>query len=166
MEDKNIEVIAKVDLLDFPAIKSSNMIKVKRPVDQTFEISSPFGWREDPIEKKQKFHGGIDFKCPIGTPVYAMADGYIDAAGWVKEDDHSFDLGLRIRQDVIIDGKPFILWYGHLSKLSIKPVELVKTGQLLGYSGNSGRSSGPHLHVQAREKDTSQLYDFEFYGQV
>lgn len=165
MENKDVTVMATVKVAEFPTIKSNNIIRVKRPVTNEFPINSPFGWREDPyIKGHQKFHGGIDFKCPIGTPVYAMADGEIDAAGWVKEDDHQFDFGLRIRQNAIIDGKQFILWYGHLSELKIKAVEQVKEGQLIALTGNTGHSTGPHLHVQAREKDTSQLYDLEFYG--
>lgn len=165
MTNDEVKIETSVTVQFEPKIKSDNVLLLKRPVKDEFPISSPFGWRENPFKKgEQKFHNGVDFSVPVGTPVYAMASGSCYMAGWENPNNDKQGFGLRIWQESVIEGKTIYFWYGHLSKHEIKPVEQIKEGQLIGYSGNSGSSTGPHLHVQAREKNTGTLFDMEFYA--
>jgi len=143
----------------------NEVLHVGRPVGEKFPISSPFGWRNNPFKpEEKKFHKGIDFSTPIGTPVYAMVDGVCISAGWEDPKDQKKGFGLRVWQESVIDGRTIYFWYGHLSETKIKPVELIKKGQEIGITGNSGSSTGPHLHVQAREKNTGKLFDMVFHA--
>lgn len=87
------------------------------------------------------YHTGVDFAVKEGTEVIAVADGKIEPANWGKS------YGIQAVQKV--DGGWVI--YAHLSKLNVKPGDSVKTGQLIGLSGNTGNSSGPHLHFEFRD---------------
>jgi murein DD-endopeptidase MepM/ murein hydrolase activator NlpD len=87
-------------------------------------------------------HTGVDFAVPIGTPVLAVADGKIENASWGKA------YGKQIIQKV--DGGWVI--YAHLNALRVKPGATVKKGQIIGESGNTGNSTGPHLHFELRDK--------------
>lgn len=101
-------------------------------------ITSRFGMRWG------KLHAGIDFGVPIGTPIYAIADGVVVKA--VNDQGHSkvsWGNYVKIRHD----GENYTL-YGHMSEVVVKEGQMVKQGQLIGYSGNSGRSTGPHLHFE------------------
>lgn len=161
-EDQKIDVSIQVK---FEPHFKNETLHLKRPVDEKFPISSPFGWRENPFKKgEQKFHNGIDFATPVGTPVYAMAEGFCFKSGLENEQKQTQGFGLRVWQESVIDGRTLYIWYGHLSKVEIQPVEQIKKGQLIGYSGNTGASRGPHLHVQAREKNTEKLFDMVFYA--
>ena len=88
------------------------------------------------------YHTGVDFAVPIGTPVLAVADGKISKANWGKA------YGNQVVQAV--EGG-FVI-YAHLNKVRVKPWQHVKKGQIIGESGNSGNSSGPHLHFEYRSK--------------
>jgi murein DD-endopeptidase MepM/ murein hydrolase activator NlpD len=88
------------------------------------------------------YHTGVDFAVPTGTRVVAVADGKIENANWGKS------YGNQVVQKV--DGGWVI--YAHLNKVRVKPGALVKAGDLVGESGNSGNSSGPHLHFEYRSK--------------
>ena len=90
----------------------------------------------------KKYHTGVDFAVPVGTPVLAVADGKIEKANWGASYGH------QVVQKV--DGGWVI--YAHLNKVRIKPGQVVKKGDLVGESGNSGNSSGPHLHFEYRSK--------------
>jgi murein DD-endopeptidase MepM/ murein hydrolase activator NlpD len=87
-------------------------------------------------------HTGVDFAVPVGTPVLAVADGKIENASWGKA------YGKQIVQKV--DGGWVI--YAHLNALRVKPGAKVKKGQIIGESGNTGNSTGPHLHFELRDK--------------
>jgi murein DD-endopeptidase MepM/ murein hydrolase activator NlpD len=103
------------------------------------DISCPFGWRSDPFTHTRRFHTGVDIRCPIGTPIHAAADGVVIVAG------HGGAYG----NYVIIDhGGGMSTLYGHQSRLVVRNGETVKQGQLIGYSGSTGRSTGPHCHFQ------------------
>lgn len=128
-----------------------------RPVDPQFRLSSPFGARV--LGGANEFHKGIDFAVPVGTPVKAVAPGFCFRAGWESETDHTRGFGLRVWQAFKYQGRDFYAWYGHLSVLTAKEGEVITEGQIVGLSGNTGRSTGPHLHVQFREKNTSLIYD-------
>lgn len=139
-------------------------IKLRRPVAAEFRISSPFARRV--IDGKEEFHNGYDFAVPVGTPVYACADGAAFRCGWQDDQDRKIGYGLRLMQEIEqLDGimkKRFYVWYGHLSKLAVKEGDRILAGQLIGYSGNTGRSTGPHCHVGCREKDTSNFMEIEW----
>lgn len=144
------------------------MLKVKRPVDKKFPINSPFGGppRElkiaDEVERQVKPHQGIDFKCPLGTTVTAVAAGRIIRTGYQDEFNKKAGLGLRIMQEFIFEGQRYICCYGHLSGLLISENDDVVEGQEIGLSGMTGHAEGPHLHVQFRKADTSAWLNAEF----
>jgi murein DD-endopeptidase MepM/ murein hydrolase activator NlpD len=87
------------------------------------------------------YHTGVDFAVPTGTPVLAVADGKIENANWGKA------YGNQVVQKV--EGGWVI--YAHLNKVRIKPGAVVKAGELVGESGSTGNSSGPHLHFEMRD---------------
>lgn len=142
------------------------MLKVKRPVDAKFPINSPFGKvREIVIDGKKEVtspHQGIDFKCPMGTPVCAVADGRIIKTGYQDENNHKSGLGLRIMQEFKQDDDRYIVCYGHNSGLLVKEGDWVTAGQEIALSGMTGRAEGPHVHVQFRKLNTSNWINAKF----
>jgi murein DD-endopeptidase MepM/ murein hydrolase activator NlpD len=104
-------------------------------------VGSSFGQREDPFNGEGKFHTGIDIEAPYGTPVRAAADG--DATG------ESMGAGYG-RQVVLNHGHDVLTVYGHLSAIAVLPGQHVIRGQVIGYVGQSGRATGPHLHYEVR----------------
>lgn len=113
---------------------------LKTPVDGA-RISSGFGMRNHPVLGYSKMHKGIDFAAPIGTPVYAAGDGVIEKAGpW-----SSYGNYMRIRHT-----STYSTAFGHLSGYAkgIQPGVRVRQGQIVAYSGNTGRTTGPHLHYE------------------
>ncbi|MFN1581436.1 M23 family metallopeptidase [Vibrio rotiferianus] len=105
-------------------------------------ISSGFGKRIHPITKTTKMHRGLDFAVNIGTPIYAPADGVAEVTRRSKKGSGNF---LRLQHSF-----GFSSSYSHLKSFKVKSGEFVKKGQLIGMSGNSGLSSGPHLHYEIR----------------
>ncbi len=105
-------------------------------------VTSPFGWRYHPIYHTKLFHSGVDFRAKIGTPVKASADGRVIFAGWLR------GYGRVI---VIKHKKGFETRYAHLSKIKVRRGQYVKQGQIIALSGNSGISTGPHLHFEIRK---------------
>ena len=108
-------------------------------------ISSSFGERQDPIDGEEgSFHPGIDIAAAFGTPVRAPADGIVLKASF----------GDGYGREIIIDhGNGISTLYGHLSGYAVTPGERVHRGQVIGYLGDSGRSTGPHLHYEVRIHD-------------
>jgi murein DD-endopeptidase MepM/ murein hydrolase activator NlpD len=101
-------------------------------------ISSPFGYRRNPFGGwASEFHDGVDLVCNIGTPVPVTADGIVTYAGW----DYTY--GRKVEVD---HGNGIVTFYGHNSRLAVNVGDHVKKGDIISYSGNTGRSSGPHLH--------------------
>lgn len=126
-------------------------MKVHKPIAASFRISSPYGPRIDPVTKKEgSFHYGVDFSAPEGTPIVASIAGKIDAAGWENEKDQKQGFGLRVRQIIEVGSKKFYVFYAHLSSLAVKAGDTVEAGTRVGLSGNTGKSSGPHLHFEIR----------------
>jgi murein DD-endopeptidase MepM/ murein hydrolase activator NlpD len=104
-------------------------------------IGSSFGQREDPINGEGAFHPGIDIEAPYGTVVRAAGDG----------DVLNENMGAGYGRQVVLDhGHDLITLYGHLSAVSVVPGQHVVRGQLIGYVGQSGRATGPHLHYEVR----------------
>lgn len=103
-------------------------------------LISGFGMRMHPILRIRKMHTGIDMEARMNTPVHATGDGVIKFAG-AKANGY----GTHIDVD---HGYGFVTKYAHLSKIAVKSGQKVKRGQLIGYSGNTGQSAGPHLHYE------------------
>lgn len=113
-----------------------------RPVDAGY-ISSKFGYRKDPFKDRKKFHKGIDIAVPIGAEVKASSSGRIIFSG--RKGGYG--------NTVIIEHRNgYRTLYGHLSKLRVRKGQQVKQGQLIALSGNTGRSTGPHLHFEVHRK--------------
>jgi len=113
--------------------------------DGKFRVSSPFGYRTDPLNGTRKMHSGFDFACNPGNPVYASGDGTV-----VKVAFELFGYG----NSIIIDhGFGYKTRYAHLKSINVTEGMEIKRGECIGYSGNSGRSSGPHLHYEVIYKD-------------
>ncbi len=104
-------------------------------------VASSFGEREDPINGEGAFHSGIDIDAPYGTPVRAAADGNVS--------DASMGAGYG-REIVLNHGHDVLTVYGHLSAIAVVPGQHVIRGQVIGYVGQSGRATGPHLHYEVR----------------
>ena len=107
-------------------------------------ISSGFGWRTDPHYKTKKFHAGLDFSAPIGTPIYATGDGVIEKAIQRRYNTKA-GLGNFVK---IKHGYGYQTLYGHMSKVVVRKGQKVKRGQIIGYVGNTGKSTAAHLHYE------------------
>ena len=103
-------------------------------------MASGYGYRSDPFTKVRKFHYGMDFTAPRGTPIYATGDGTVKRA-----DGRASGYGRHIRID---HGYGYISLYAHLYKYNVKRGQRVKRGDLIGYVGSTGRSQAPHLHYE------------------
>lgn len=109
------------------------------PLKGKVVITSGFGMRLHPIHKVKKQHKGVDFKAPMGTPVYATSDGEV-----VKAEFHKgYGNHVIIRHD-----KQFSSLYGQLSKMEVKVGQKIKRGDVIGAVGSSGASTAPHLHYE------------------
>jgi murein DD-endopeptidase MepM/ murein hydrolase activator NlpD len=105
-------------------------------------VTSSFGERQDPINGEGAFHAGIDIAAPIGSPVRAVADGDVIQAASTS--------GGYGREIVIDDGHDIETVFAHLSVVAVVAGQHVTRGQVIGYVGDSGRSTGPHLHYEVR----------------
>lgn len=103
-------------------------------------IASGFGYRIDPVYKVAKFHAGLDFAAPQGTPIYATADGVIKEA--------NYNAGGYGNHVVINHGYGYETLYGHMYKIKAKPGDHIKRGEVIGYVGSTGKSTGPHCHYE------------------
>jgi murein DD-endopeptidase MepM/ murein hydrolase activator NlpD len=104
-------------------------------------VASSFGEREDPINGEGAFHTGVDIDAPYGTPVRASADGTVTGA----------QMGAGYGRELTLDhGHDVVTLYGHLSAVAVYPGQHVTRGEVIGYVGESGRATGPHLHYEVR----------------
>ncbi|MCU0421964.1 MAG: M23 family metallopeptidase [Bacteroidia bacterium] len=140
LQTKSMEQLAKLAenktefLASIPAIQPIPNKKLK-------SIASGFGYRMHPIYKTYKMHTGMDFTAPTGTPIYATGNGRVVPAGE--------EGGSGYGNHVVIDhGFGYKSLYAHMFKIKVRMGERVKRGQLIGFVGNTGLSSGPHLHYE------------------
>jgi len=105
-------------------------------------VTSRFGWRADPFTGRAQFHAGTDIRLAYGHEVQAVAPGRVASVG------ERSGYGLTV---VIDHGRGLETRYAHLSQASVKAGDVVDSGQVVARSGNSGRSTGPHLHLEARQ---------------
>ncbi|PKP47013.1 MAG: peptidase M23 [Bacteroidetes bacterium HGW-Bacteroidetes-12] len=108
-------------------------------------MASGFGYRTDPVYKTTKFHAGMDFTAPTGTPIYATGDGII-----IQSDAEASGYGNHVRID---HGYGYITLYAHMSEIGVKVGQKIKRGDVIGYVGNTGKSVGPHCHYEVRKND-------------
>lgn len=127
----------------------SNTSAWAKPLKASYRISSPFGWRIHPISGEKKFHSGLDMATATANiPVYAPANGKVAALG----NQGNSGLGKYITLDNgTIDGKKVSSVYGHLNDFAVATNQMVYTGQLIGFVGSTGYSTGPHLHFTVKE---------------
>ncbi len=153
VQSKSLDEIAelakeKEQLLSaIPAIQPVRNENLKR-------IASGFGWRNDPFTKVKKFHYGMDFTAPRGTPVYATGDGRVERA-----DNRATGYGNHIRLN---HGYGYTSLYAHLYKYNVRVGQKVKRGDLIAYVGSTGRSEAPHLHYEIY-KDGERINPINFY---
>ena len=106
-------------------------------------VASGYGMRMDPIYHSRRFHAGMDFTAPTGTDIYATGNGRVLSAGWQQgygncvEIDHGFG---------------YVTLYGHMHSISVNAGQTVKRGEVIGLVGNTGKSTGPHLHYEVHYK--------------
>lgn len=103
-------------------------------------VASGFGYRIDPIYKVPKMHAGLDFTAPTGTPIYATADGRVKEA--------NFNTGGYGNHVVIDHGFGYETLYGHMVRIKARAGQTVKRGEVIGWVGSTGKSTGPHLHYE------------------
>jgi murein DD-endopeptidase MepM/ murein hydrolase activator NlpD len=121
---------------------------------QLSRIASGFGFRIDPIYKTRKSHMGLDFAAPSGTPIYATADGIIKFSGFSTS-----GYGNHV---IINHGFGYETLYGHMVRVGATQGQQVKRGQVIGYVGSTGKSTGPHLHYEVH-KSGVQLDPINFF---
>ncbi len=115
-------------------------IPSRKPVDQ-MRLTSSFGMRNHPVLRKRMRHNGIDIPAATGTPIYAPADGVVGRAqrlgGYGNYAEIEHGNGIQTR-------------FGHMSRIAVAPGQRIKQGEIVGYVGSTGRSTGPHLHYEVR----------------
>lgn len=137
------QVSPRVSAPTFAPTKVS--IPSRSPLDGA-NMTSGFGMRTHPVLGGRRGHKGVDLAMPTGTPVYATADGVIGKAEWFS----SYGLYIAIEHGGNIQTR-----YGHLSRLNVASGQKVRKGDLIGYVGSTGRSTGPHLHYEVRIAGTA-----------
>lgn len=138
-------------LSHIPAIQPISNKELRR-------LSSGFGYRYHPIYKVLQFHGGIDFAAPVGTPVYATADGVVSV---VRSSYGGYGKEIRIDH-----GYGYVTLYAHLSRFNVRPGQRVKRGQCIGYVGNTGMSTAPHLHYEVHYKGERVNPVYYFFSEL
>jgi murein DD-endopeptidase MepM/ murein hydrolase activator NlpD len=116
------------------AIPSINPVEVMRK-------TSLFGYRTDPFQGRRKNHKGLDLAGPVGTPIYATADGTVGRAQWLS----GYGKYIEIEHGNAIQTR-----YGHLSAMNVYSGQRVRKGDVIGFMGSTGRSTGSHLHYEVR----------------
>jgi len=116
-------------------------LPVRSPIRGKMEFTSGFGTRLDPFLKRPALHTGLDFRAATGTPIYATAEGAVTTAAY------SGGYGRMVEID---HGNGYSTRYGHMSRIAVAKGDYVAAGDLVGYAGSSGRSTGPHLHYETR----------------
>ena len=134
-----------------PAIQPLSNKDLKR-------IASGFGHRIDPVYKTIKFHAGLDFTAPQGTPIYASANGIVKVAA---------HLGTGYGNHVVINhGYGYETLYGHMFKVKARVGQRVKRGEIIGYVGSTGKSTGPHCHYEVHKNGRPLDPVYFFYNDL
>lgn len=115
------------------------------PLKSYSRISSEYGWRKNPVTGVNKLHAGTDFAAPGGTPIYAAASGYVQVAGWSSGGYGNYVI---IYHGKMTDGNAYSTLYGHMRSVATSAGKYVNQGDLIGYVGSTGNSTGNHLHLE------------------
>ena len=115
-----------------------------RPVNGGF-LNSSFGYRQDPIDDIRRFHQGQDITVPTGTPIFAPADGLVKRAYYIG----GFGNHIKLKHS-----SGYSTTYAHLSKIFVRHGQKIKRGDIIGETGNTGRSTAPHLHYEVHYRGT------------
>ena len=115
------------------------------PLKSYTRISSEYGWRKNPVSGVNKLHAGTDFAAPAGTPIYAAASGYVQVAGWSSGGYGNYVI---IYHGKMSDGNQYSTLYGHMRSVATSAGKYVKQGEIIGYVGSTGNSTGNHLHLE------------------
>ena len=115
------------------------------PLKSYTRISSEYGWRKNPVTGVNKLHAGTDFAAPGGTPIYAAASGYVQVAGWSSGGYGNYVI---IYHGKMSDGNQYSTLYGHMRSVATSAGKYVKQGEIIGYVGSTGNSTGNHLHLE------------------
>jgi len=134
-----------------PAIQPVSNSDLKR-------VASGFGYRIDPIYKTPRFHAGLDFTAPQGTPIYATANGVAKIAG-----NSGNGYGNHV---VISHGYGYETLYGHMFRVKVKVGERVSRGEVIGYVGSTGKSTGPHCHYEVHKNGQKLDPVYFFYNDL
>ena len=118
-----------------------------KPLRVPLVVTSKYGYRPHPVTGRYRHHEGIDFRAATGTSVYASKSGRVIFAG--RKGGYGKIVGIEHAGD-------FTTWYGHLSRIRVKTGQTVNYGAVIGLSGNTGISTGPHLHFEIRYKGRSE----------
>jgi murein DD-endopeptidase MepM/ murein hydrolase activator NlpD len=138
-------------LASTPAIQPVSNSDLKR-------IASGFGYRIDPVYKTVKYHNGLDFSAPQGTPIYATANGTIRTAA---------NVGSGYGNHVIINhGYGYETLYGHMFRIKVKAGQRVKRGEIIGWVGSTGKSTGPHCHYEVHKNGRHLDPVYFFYNDL
>ena len=123
-----------------PAMTMSVAIPSRAPL-AIGSTSSGYGLRNHPVLGGMRAHKGIDLAAPVGTPIYATADGVVGKAEWFS----SYGMFVAIEHGGDLETR-----YAHMSRIAVAAGEHVRKGEIIGYVGTTGRSTGPHLHYEVR----------------
>jgi murein DD-endopeptidase MepM/ murein hydrolase activator NlpD len=134
-----------------PAIQPVSNKNLKR-------VASGFGYRIDPLYKDSRLHAGLDFSAPTGTPIYATADGEVQIAGFNTD-----GYGNKV---VINHGYGFQTLYAHMVRVIARVGQSIKRGEVIGYVGSTGKSTGPHLHYEVIKRGTKVDHVYYFYNDL
>ena len=121
-------------------------------------VASGFGYRIDPVYKVTKFHAGLDFAAPQGTPIYATADGIVKEAG--------YNAGGYGNHVVINHGYGYETLYGHMYRIKTRVGQKIKRGEVIGYVGSTGKSTGPHCHYEVHKSGQPVDPVYYFYNDL
>ncbi len=139
------EIALLVDKADNMASCIPAIIPVQ-PDKEVYRLSSSFGYRRDPFTGYRKLHTGMDFALKVGNSVYATGDGKVEKVEYLY-----FGYGKNV---TINHGFGYKTRYAHMDRIDVREGDIVKRGDVIGLSGNSGRSSGPHLHYEVKYRNT------------
>jgi murein DD-endopeptidase MepM/ murein hydrolase activator NlpD len=123
-----------------PVTRAAVSIPSRMPVEGV-RLSSDYGMRNHPVTGGRRAHKGVDLAGPVGTPILATADGTVARADWFS----SYGLYVQLEHGGNLQTR-----YGHMSRLNVAAGQHVRKGEVIGYVGSTGRSTGPHLHYEVR----------------
>lgn len=141
---RNFLIIFILVILCSPPVYAWKKHQMASPVQG--RISSPYGSRIDPFTSQWRFHAGIDIAAPSKTPIYALQEGKVIFSGW--KGSYGRCIIIEHKYPNIPKIPSIITKYAHNSKNIVKKGDFIKRGQIIGYIGSSGRSTGPHLHFE------------------